>query len=96
MARLKLFAAKADPSSAPEPLESVTSAPVKRAVAKPAARARKRSGGGDVELATKIRDWGKKRRLSNDAYLSGLADAIFYFFPMEGAIFQLLYFGEVP
>ena len=48
----------------------------KVAPAKSGTRARKRSGGGDAELATKIRDWGKKRQLTNDAYLSGLADAI--------------------
>jgi hypothetical protein len=31
---------------------------------------------GNPELAEKIRSWGKKRRLTKDAYLAGLADAI--------------------
>ena len=43
----------------------------------PAAKANaRRKTTGNPELAEKIRAWGKKRRLTKDAYLSGLADAI--------------------
>jgi hypothetical protein len=48
---------------------SQTKAPIAKAGAR-------RKTTGNPELAEKIRSWGKKRRLTKDAYLSGLADAI--------------------
>ena len=54
-------------------------APAKKVVAKSApvksARSRRKVD-GNPELATKIREWGKRWRVANDPYLSGLADAI--------------------
>ena len=50
----------------------------KKIEVKPAAgkaSARKKTT-GNPELAEKIRAWGKRRRLTKDAYLAGLADAI--------------------
>jgi hypothetical protein len=63
------------PAVSEKPSESITT---KRVSAKPTdtkASARKKST-GNPELAEKIRSWGKKRRLTKDAYLAGLADAI--------------------
>jgi len=53
------------------PAKKAAAAPVKKASARP-----RRKIDGNPELATKIREWGKRYRVGNDPYLSGLADAI--------------------
>ena len=77
--KIKLWGKKSEPVEAKIP-EAVVAKPAE--VKTPAtkvpvskASARKKTT-GNPELAEKIRSWGKKRRLTKDAYLSGLADAI--------------------
>ena len=69
---------KKTPAKKATPAKEIASAPVKKAApaAKKATSRGRRKIDGNPELATKIREWGKRYRVANDPYLSGLADAI--------------------
>ena len=83
--KLKLWGKKSAKAEAPTDLKKeeikateVKTVDTKTSAAKPVAvkaSARKKTT-GNPELAEKLRAWGKKRRLTKDAYLAGLADAL--------------------
>jgi hypothetical protein len=77
--KIKLWGKKSAPVDAKSPEAIVgkpaeVKAPASKALATKSSARKKTTG--NPELAEKIRSWGKKRRLTKDAYLSGLADAI--------------------
>jgi hypothetical protein len=63
------------PAAKENSLEPIATKPVSAKPSDAKVSARKKST-GNPELAEKVRSWGKKRRLTKDAYLAGLADAI--------------------